>query len=279
MYILGALDSEINKYVTPFTAEKGHSYKCIDCQQKVILRKGAIRVAHFAHYSQTNTCTYYEHPNESQLHKDAKLKMAEWLKSKQNIEVNSCCASCSSWPGSDECDDVNIDYKDGDEAVVEYRDPLNKYVADVALVNDGKVRYIFEIKHTHATTTTVRPEPWFEFTTERIARAETELNDPDPDVNFNKTVLLTCVRQSKNHYCNNCRGETEEWALNLPRLMKKVGQEGMWKQEKSCIQCKTEQYSPQFIKGPRQICKMCFGMDYKELKKKYEITECLIMDD
>ena len=72
------------------------------------------------------------------------------------------------------------------------------------------MRYIFEVKHTHATTTTVRPEPWFEFTTERIARAETELNDPDPDVNFNKTILLTCVRQSINHYCSRCIKDIEK---------------------------------------------------------------------
>ena len=260
------MDSETNKYVTPFTAEKGRSYKCIDCQQKVILRKGTIRVAHFAHYSQTNTCTYYEHPNESQLHKDAKFKMAEWLKSKQKIEIGWSCPQCKTCYGDEE----NILYQDGDEVVIEYRDPLGKYIADIALLNSEKVRYIFEVKHTHTTITNVRPEPWFETTTEEIL---------SPESYFNNRVLLTCVRQSKNRYCNNCRGATEDWALNLPRLIKRVGQEGMWKQEKPCIQCKTEKYSPEFVKGPRQICKMCFGMDYKELKKKYEVTECLIMDD
>jgi hypothetical protein len=279
MFILGALDSKTNKYVTPFTAEKGREYKCIDCEQKVIFRKGTIRKVHFAHYSPTNTCTYYEHPNESQLHKDAKLKIAEWLKSKQKIEIYSSCPQCSVVPGSDECDETSIEYKDRDEVIIEYRDPSNKYVADVALINGGKVRYIFEVKHTHATTTNVRPEPWYEFTTDRIMAAENELNDPDPLVNGDNTVTLTCVRQSINHYCDNCRGKAEEWSLNLPRLERKVGQEGMWKQDKPCIQCGTEKYGPEFVKGYRQICKMCFGTDRKELKKKYENGPCLIMDD
>jgi Competence protein CoiA-like family len=266
MYILGALDEETNKYVTPLTAEKGRSYKCIDCQQKVIFRKGTVNKAHFAHYSPTNTCTYYEHPNESQLHKDAKLKMAEYLKSKEKIEFSWSCRQCSSWPGGEE----DISYQDGDEVVIEYRDPLGKYIADIALINHGKVRYIFEVKHTHTTTTTVRPEPWFEFTTEDIL---------SPESYFNNQLSLTCIRQTKNRYCDNCMGKTEDWALNLPLLIKRVGQEGMWKQEKPCIQCGTENYSPEFVKGVRQICKMCFGMDRKQLKKKYEVTECLIMDD
>jgi len=275
MFILGALDSETKKYVTPLTADKGRSYECIDCKQKVLFRKGTVRVPHFAHCSQTNTCTYFEHPNESQLHKDAKLKMSEWLKSKQKIEFTWSCPKC----GMD-CDMREIiTYKDNDEVVVEYRDPSNKYIADIALLNDGKVRYIFEVKHTHATTTTVRPEPWFEFTTERIADAETEFNSPDPDINCDNTVFLTCTRQTKPRFCDNCRGKTEEWSLNIPYLSKKVGMEGKWIQEKPCIQCGRDHYNPEFIKGFRQICKICFGCEQPELKKKFEITECLIMDD
>jgi hypothetical protein len=118
-----------------------------------------------------------------------------------------------SWPGSDDCDDVNIDYKDGDETIIEYRDPLNKYVADVALINVGKVRYIFEIKHTHATITDVRPEPWYEFTTENIFQAENDLNNLNSDINLNKTVYLSCVRQSINHYCSRCIKDIERTKL------------------------------------------------------------------
>ena len=74
---LGAIEIETNKYVSPTEALKGKNYKCIECDKKVIIRKGTIRKAHFAHYVQTNICTYYDHPNESQIHKDAKMLMAK----------------------------------------------------------------------------------------------------------------------------------------------------------------------------------------------------------
>ena len=73
---LGAIDIDKNMYVTPSNAIKGNSYKCIECDKKVILKKGKIRIPHFAHYAQTNTCHYYDHPNEAQIHKDAKMLMA-----------------------------------------------------------------------------------------------------------------------------------------------------------------------------------------------------------
>lgn len=56
---------------------------------------------------------------------------------------------------------TKVEYQEGDTVNIEYRDPGGKYVADVAILNSNSVKYIFEIKHTHATITT-RPEPWFE---------------------------------------------------------------------------------------------------------------------
>jgi competence CoiA-like predicted nuclease len=108
MYILGALNKQTNQYILPNKAEKNVEYICIDCKQKVIFRKGEVRVAHFAHYSPTNNCSYYEHPNESQLHKDAKYKLADWLKNKMKIIIDFDCPECSSSPSQDE---VNIEYK------------------------------------------------------------------------------------------------------------------------------------------------------------------------
>jgi hypothetical protein len=91
MYQLGAIQIDDNEYVLPYKADKNKNYKCIGCQQKVILKKGNIRKCHFAHNSQTQ-CSYYEHPNESELHKEAKYKLALWLKENKSIEfVWSCC--------------------------------------------------------------------------------------------------------------------------------------------------------------------------------------------
>jgi len=274
---LGALESETNKYVSPFNASKDKTYKCVDCSQRVLLKKGTIRRAHFSHYSSTNTCSYYEHPNESQMHKDAKYKLAERLNNKFPITINTCCSKCLCMPGA--FDDLKIEYLDGDNSIVEYRDPGNRWVADVALINNGKIRYIFEIKHTHATITNVRPEPWFEFTTEEIFEEEKRIFENDFDDVLGKKYLLTCTRTSKNRYCDNCRILTYSWVDNLPRLNNRVGIEGKWTQEMPCIICKRNQYSPVFIRGPRQICKICLAPSEEKLKTEYSKLVCMIMDD
>lgn len=46
MYIAGALDLETKNYTFPNKAEKGKQYKCVDCEQKVIFRRGTKRVPH-----------------------------------------------------------------------------------------------------------------------------------------------------------------------------------------------------------------------------------------
>jgi len=276
-YNLGAINIITKQYTSPNKADKNSKYQCTDCEQRVILRKGTIRKAHFAHYSPTNTCSYYEHPNESQLHKDAKYKLQEKLIGKFPITINNQCPECTSSPAAIE--DLKIEYTDGDSAVVEYRDPNNKYVADVALLNNGKLRYIFEVKHTHATITTVRPEPWFEFTADEILEEEERILKNDTGDILGQEYYLSCVRTTPNRYCPNCRVKTEAWAEKIPRLTKKYGQERMWKQDHPCIKCGRDQYNPEFIKGYRQICKICIAEYEGDLKKTYDVSRCLIEDD
>ena len=43
MYKLGAIQIDDNEYFLPYKADKNKNYKCIGCQQKVILKKGNIR--------------------------------------------------------------------------------------------------------------------------------------------------------------------------------------------------------------------------------------------
>jgi len=265
---VGAINSQTNAYILPSKAQKGIEYKCADCNQKVILRKGTIRKHHFAH-SNVSNCQYFEHPNESQQHKDAKLKLAERLKQHFKIELNNNCPECSANPAA--LEDYKYTYNDDDEVVIEYRDPKNKYVADIAVLNKNKVKAIFEIKHTHETTTDVRPEPWYEITTAEIFEEENRLVNGDTTDVFDKDVYyLHCMRKSRNRFCINCRICYEPWALNIPMLSKKNGKEAMWKQNGACIICKTVQYNPQWIRGHRQICQMCVASDYDKLKEMYD---------
>ena len=65
----------------------------------------------------------------------------------------------------------------------------------------------------------------------------------------------------------------------IKKVFKKYGVERAWTQDAKCIVCNRKQYSPVFIKGFRQICQICIATDEKELRKKYEISTCLIGDD
>jgi len=78
---LGAIDTSTKKYTSPHEATKDSEYKCIECDQIVIFKKGSKRIPHFSHYAYSK-CTYYEHPNESQIHKDAKMRIVSWLENK-----------------------------------------------------------------------------------------------------------------------------------------------------------------------------------------------------
>jgi hypothetical protein len=270
----GAIDCLTQAYVQPVKAEKGREYKCADCNEKVVFRKGSVRKPHFAHMN-TSNCQYFEHPNESQQHKDAKLKLAEWLKQQFKIQINNSCPKCTIHPAV--YDDEEYKYDVGDSVVIEYRDPKHKYVADIAVLNNNKVKAIFEIKHTHETTTNVRPEPWYEITTDNIFEEEERLLNTDESKDDYYPLSLWCVRKSRNRYCINCSVVFEKWAQNIPILTKRNGQETMWKQEAPCIICGAHKYSPQFINGPRQLCKICLATDYQKLKEIFDTP--LFIDD
>ena len=277
-YNLGAINTETKQYTLASHAIKTEKYNCIDCKQSVILKKGSIRKPHFAHHnpSAIQKCTYYEHPSEGQLHKDAKYKLADRLNKKLQIIINNQCPKCTAHPAV--LTDYEIEYRDGDNVVVEYRDPNGKYVADIAILNNNNIRYIFEIKHTHATLTTVRPEPWFEIDVADIFLREDIVQNPDHPEYCHGNYLINCVRTSRNRFCPNCRIELEPWVENIPRLNKRNGADNNWAQDKPCLQCKRIQYSPVWVKGPRQICKICLANYEDILKEKYNKTSaCMIM--
>lgn len=251
---LGAIELISGEYCRPNNASKDKSYKCAECDQRVILRKGEIRRPHFAHYSKRE-CSYYEHPSESQIHKDAKYRMAEILKKKSDISIGWQCQN-------DRCigsnhDEVTIEHMEGDEVVIEYRDPLGKYVADVALINGGKPRYIFEIKNTHATTTP-RPEPWFEIDAKELFEEHPVTGD----------YLFSCVRRNMVRECLGCRAIKEPWVDNIPRLGRFVD----FTPSHPCVICSRKSYMAIFCRGYRQLCKLCLETDYEILKQKYDLV-------
>ena len=192
--VQGALQVDTRKYVPPFQACRDKEYACIECKGKVILKRGSIRVPHFAHYHNNSgiACGYYEHPGESQLHKDAKEKLRAMLQQQREISVIWNCAKCGYRDGGRD----RVQYQEGDSVIVEYRDPAGKYRADVALVSGDAVRYIFEVMNTHATDqehVSFRPEPWFEIKVDSL---------PDSDWT---NISLTCERTDQKRFCADCQ--------------------------------------------------------------------------
>lgn len=260
---LGAIDVETKGYTLPSEAQKGKCYTCIDCAERVILKKGEIRKHHFAHYAQSK-CTYYEHPNESQLHKDAKLLMAKLLTARQPLQFIWNCAWCKEQSDCYALYNIpSIMYKDGDEIKLEYRDILNKWVADVAIINNGDVRYIFEIKHTHATTTP-RPEPWFEVNAKEFIQ---EANDPELlDLSSGEIFRVSCMRKDISRYCYGSFCYKEHWVKHIPGYDAKL-------LNTNCLMCESSDYEPvydgatgRFQKGKIRICHDCLMED--TLKRK-----------
>lgn len=256
----GAIDCETGGYILPSNALKGRNYKCGDCDQRVVLRQGNVRVHHFAHFNPSAKCKFYNtSPGESETHKHAKLLLQRWLNEKKPIVFSWICQALNKFGLCSASVDKSIEYKDGDEVVLEYRCPSGKFIADVAVINDGTVRYIIEVKHSHQTTTTCRPEPWF----------EVSANDIDEGCHYGETTIyLENCRINESRACVNCSVKQEKWVSSIPILHKRYGQERLWEQDVPCICCGRKKYSPEWIENrPRQVCKICLGNEPAKVRE------------
>jgi hypothetical protein len=180
----GAIDINTELYTPPYEATKNTQYKCICCNEFVIFKKGEIKKPHFSHYSKSQ-CQYYDHPNESQIHKEAKLLLCHLLNSRRQIIINNTCCNCK----------INIDteikYKTCSESYTEYRVTDNNIINiyDVVLLSKNKIKYIFEIYNTHKQNRNCNN--WFEIDATELINMNIEDND--------KTINLNCIRT--NIYC------------------------------------------------------------------------------
>lgn len=71
----GAINKDTTEFVFPSIATKDNKYACPHCHNDVILRKGKVRVHHFAHKKENSTCSYYLKPTRNHLIKDIKLAL------------------------------------------------------------------------------------------------------------------------------------------------------------------------------------------------------------
>ena len=152
-----------------------------------------MRPPYFRHKAEDNNpCTYYTHPSESQIHKDAKLLFKQLMDNQTTISLIRSCSECKStvWYLADsKCKDSTI--------VLEHSFIYvgSRKVADIAHLADGKIKAIFEIYNAHKTQDNDRPEPWYEI-------SATELTEEIAKTGCNITsILLKCTRS---YICKGC---------------------------------------------------------------------------
>jgi len=199
--LLGAINKLTGEYVYPKIANKKDEYICPECNKDLILVQGKIRVHHFRHkVDSINPCHHYSKPTESQIHKNAKMLMKTLLEYKKHIKFIRECASCKvsaelTLPEITEVSIITLEHR------FNYEDTLR--IADVAHTLNGEIKGIYEICHTHKTSSENRPEPWVEIDANSLLTLVNANNEP---------LIINCIRCEKceecytKHLCIRCDG-------------------------------------------------------------------------
>ena len=200
-FSMGAINKHTNNYEYPKIADKKYKYKCPCCEKDVIFKNGKIKQPHFSHYKSDNPCYYYDKPSESQIHKDAKLLMKSLLDNKKQISIDRSC---------NYCEEINynfIEYNETTKAVIEYKFYHNNSnrSADVALIENENIKYIFEICYKNKTKEENRPEPWIEINAEYLINNinSGEIIDEKGDISIKcirNYKCVKCVEYEENEY-------------------------------------------------------------------------------
>jgi hypothetical protein len=201
---MGAINKLTNEYEYPRIAEKGKKYMCPECKKDVNFCKGKIKQPYFAHKRTESPCYYYDKPSESQIHKDAKQLLHKLLTNKTQISFYNICRECKEKVYG--CCDLLTDYLNCDmKPIIEYKFDYNnsKKSADVALIKDNNIEYIFEICYKNKTRENARPEPWVEIKAEEFIR---DINNGSL-LDTNGILHIECIRDS---ICNECEEEKEK---------------------------------------------------------------------
>ncbi|SHF89037.1 Competence protein CoiA-like family protein [Caldanaerobius fijiensis DSM 17918] len=140
MLIPYAIDKEYKLYKAE-EAKKDKYYFCPSCGEQVILRKGTIRTAHFAH-KPDSTCS-----KETVIHKTAKLLIQEVIQSCEKDKTNFPiilreCKICRNLVKRRLPNQI-------EKAILEYKLPEG-HIVDVALIANNKVVAAVKIKVFHS---------------------------------------------------------------------------------------------------------------------------------
>ena len=243
-FSMGAINKETFKFEYPKIASKENRYKCPCCENDVIFKKGKIKQPHYAHKKSNNPCHYYNKPNESQIHKTAKLYMKTLLENQTDMTFYRKCCNCYKYSQT-VLQVTQKTYNEDTNAIAEYTFQYNnsKRSADVALVENNVIKAIFEICYKHKTKEENRPEPWVEID------AEIFINNINSKEN-NGNIEIECKREYKCAFCEEKENIERQSYCNMMERMRIKSEEqrnerrelfNMGKEDERQIQLQREQ--------------------------------------
>jgi hypothetical protein len=123
--------------------------------------------------------------------------MKRLLDNKTTICIHIKCKFCYSY--NFQYDIFEEDYNENTEAVIEHKFFYNNSnrSADVALIENDKIKFIFEICYRNKTKEENRPEPWAEIDSENLINGINSGNIIDKEGN----VVIECIRDYKCYKC------------------------------------------------------------------------------
>ncbi|RKU21399.1 hypothetical protein C6500_06480 [Candidatus Poribacteria bacterium] len=220
-----AFDDEKRLY-DPQTAEKGKHYFCPSCQDTVILRKGEIKTAHFAHKA-SETCN-----QETILHKTAKQRIVEvisdWKVGKIDPPIlKRVCEICRKSIDQSLPDKV-------ERAILEYR-MSNGFIVDIALMVENKPAAAIEIGVTHAVDenkASLLPVPFIELEGQKVIESPTTF-EPIQDY-FLPFTCGTC-KQAKARFHVKVNEIAKQTGIKLPDRYYRYGFCECWRCRREII--------------------------------------------
>lgn len=136
-----ALDDE-GAQVRPEVADRDASYRCPDCGERVILKRGPIKRVHFAHLPDlTQICDFAA--GETEDHHRAKARIAQAVASREPVHLCRTCTECRRrvWESLPRC----VSHADLEHVLP------SGHRLDVALLDvDGQLVAALEVRALHA---------------------------------------------------------------------------------------------------------------------------------
>jgi hypothetical protein len=160
------------------------------------------------------------------------------------------------------------------EVIIEYKFEYNnsKKSADVALIKENNIVYIFEICYKNKTRESDRPEPWVEIKAEDLIR---DINNGSL-LDDNGILHIECIRDS---ICNECEEDRVKEIIRFKRLEQERKEKERLDKEKEDKEKKIEWYKQLMAKKKWEEGKDKREQDRRKTEELRQIIELEIEEE